>query len=131
MISPKIDPRTRTLRVKGVIDNSDGRLRPGLFARADLGVNPRMGVLLIPQEAILQRSDGSVVFRVAGDSAERRVIETGTWVEGMVEVTSGLEPDDTVVVRGHTALIDGSRVSVRNYDGTPAVAARDEAETRE
>ncbi len=133
MISPKIDPRTRTLRVKGVIDNSDGRLRPGLFARADLGVNPRMDVLLIPQEAILQRSVGSVVFRMAGDSVERRVIETGTWVEGMVEVTSGLEPDDSVVVRGHTALIDGSRVSVRNFDGTPAVAlsARDEEETRE
>lgn len=122
-VSPTIDPRSRTLRVKGAIANSDGRLRPGLFARVDLGVSERKQVPLIPEEAILQRSDGAVVFRlVEGDRVERRRVETGLWTDGKVEVTDGLSGNDRVVIRGHAALLDGSRVSVRNPDGSPAVA---------
>ena len=126
VISPTIDERTRTLRVKGRIENPDGRLRPGLFARADLGVNQRSGVRTIPEEAILQRSDGAVVFRLDEDSrVERRVIAPGLHLDGRVEVLEGLAHDDRVVVRGHASLIDGSRVTVRNPDGSsvaPSVA---------
>ena len=43
VVSPTIDSRTRTLRVKAEFDNSDGRLRPGLFARVDLGISTRRG----------------------------------------------------------------------------------------
>ncbi len=62
VISPRIDPATRTLRVKGVIANTDGRLRPGLFARVELGVSDRSGVAMIPEDAVLQRADGAVAF---------------------------------------------------------------------
>ena len=119
VISPIIDERSRTLRVKGRIENSDGRLRPGLFARADLGVNRRSGVRMIPEESVLRRSDGAVVFRIAEDSrVERRVIATGLYSRGRIEVLEGLAHDDRVVVRGHAALIDGTRVTVRNPDGS-------------
>jgi membrane fusion protein (multidrug efflux system) len=120
MISPTIDPSTRTLRVKAVLENPAGRLRPGLFARADLGVARREGVAMVPEEAILQRADGPVVFRLdADDRVQRRVIETGVHREGEVEVVSGLASDDWVVVRGHTQLLDGSRVTPRLADGRP------------
>src|SRR5262245_42282652 len=62
VVSPRIDPATRTLRVKARLDNTAGRLRPGLFARADLGVAERADVPMLPEEAVLQRSDGAVVF---------------------------------------------------------------------
>ena len=123
MISPTIDERSRTLRVKGLIENSDRRLRPGLFARADLGVSDREGVRMIPEEAVLQRSDGAVVFRLDGELVERRVIVTGRMADGGVEVIEGLGEDDVVVVRGHAALLDGLRVSIRNNDGSPAISA--------
>ena len=127
VISPTIDPRTRTLRVKAELENPDGRLRPGLFARADLGVSQRSGVRLIPEEAILQRSDGAVVFRLIEDNrVERRVIETGKHRDGQVEVLDGLPSQSTVVVRGHTGLVDGALVAVRERDGTPAVSAAPE-----
>jgi membrane fusion protein (multidrug efflux system) len=123
-ISPVINPRSRTLRVKGRIDNGDGRLRPGLFARADLGVSERKGVTLVPEEAILQRADGAVLFRLGeGDFVERLVVETGTHRQGDIEVVSGIRPGDSVVIRGHAALVDGSRVSVRDLDGNPAPPA--------
>jgi membrane fusion protein (multidrug efflux system) len=124
VIAPTIDPQTRTLRVKAEIANADGRLRPGLFARADLGVATRQGVAMVPQEAILQRADGSIVYVLEGQDRVRRVnVETGAHQDTLVEVRQGLEPGMRVVVRGHTDLIDGAPVSVRNPDGTPPAVA--------
>jgi membrane fusion protein (multidrug efflux system) len=124
VVSPRIDPATRTLRAKAVVPNPDGRLRPGLFARADLGVSQRDGVVMIPEEALLQRADGAVLFRlVGGDRVERLLVETGTYRDGWVEIRDGLAADDWIVVRGQTELIDGSAVSVRDSEGRPTSAA--------
>ena len=125
MISPVIDERTRTLRVKAGLANPDGRLRPGLFARADLGIAERPGVLLVPEEAVLQRADGQVVFRAvdSGTRAQRRKVELGPIKDGMVEIRAGLEPGDTVIVRGHSALVEGAAIAARNPDGSAVLPA--------
>jgi len=124
VISPIIDVRTRTLRVKAQIENPDGRLRPGLFARADLGIAVREAILLVPEEAILLRSDGSVVFRrTEGNRVERVIVETGEHRGNRVEIAHGLEPYDQVVTRGQTRLVDGALVAPRNADGTAVSAA--------
>lgn len=121
IVAPTVDPQSRTLRVRGELSNADGRLRPGLFARADLGIAVRPGALMVPEEAILQRADGSVVFRLVGaDRVERRVISTGMHDGGAVEVLGGLTAGDRVVTRGHTALVDGAKVEVRERDGAAA-----------
>lgn len=121
LVSPTIDSRTRTLRLKAELPNPDGRLRPGLFARVDLGVDRRSSVPMIPEEAILYRSDDEVVFvLVDGDRVERRVVETGVHLDGAVEVVQGLEGGELVVTRGHLDLIDGELVAARNPDGSPA-----------
>ena len=121
VVAPTVDTQTRTLRVRAELPNPEGRLRPGLFARADLGVSHREGVLMIPEDAVLQRADGAVVFRLAPDArVERRVIETGVHEGGQVEVVRGLAPEDRVVTRGQTALVDGSKVQIRNPDGSVA-----------
>jgi len=132
VIAPTLDPRTRTLRVKAQIANPDGRLRPGLFARADLGVARREGALLVPEEAVLQRADGEVLFLVtANDTARRVVVKTGLQREGKVEIVEGIGADDQVVVRGHAVLVDGAPVTRRAADGGAdeqslnAVAERD------
>lgn len=128
VVSPTIDPRTRTLRVKALVANEDGRLRPGTFARADLGVADRADLITVPEEAVLQRADGSVVFRLDGDDrVQRVVVEMGTIRDGWVEIRQGLSPNDTVLTRGHSNLIDGSHVVVRNTDGSlPDAAPRDD-----
>jgi membrane fusion protein (multidrug efflux system) len=120
-VSPTIDPKTRTLRVKAELENRDGRLRPGLFAKVDLGVSERAGVAMVPEEAILQRADGAVVFRAAeGNRVQRVVIETGVHREGRVEVVHGVSVGDLVVSRGQSTLADGDRVTPRHPDGTLA-----------
>jgi membrane fusion protein (multidrug efflux system) len=123
-VAPTIDPETRTFRVKAELENPEGRLRPGLFARIDLGVANRAGVAMIPEDAVLQRADGNVVFRVGDDNrVERMVSETGEHRDGQVEVVRGPRPGDYVVSRGQAWLTDGQLVSPRNPDGTPATRA--------
>ncbi len=132
-VSPTIDSRTRTLRIRAELGNAERLLRPGLFARVEVGLSTRRGVAMIPEEAVLQRGDGAVVFRLADDSrVERVVIQTGAYQEGSVEVTEGLEPGDLIVSRGQSTLSDGDRVMLRQPDGTlieapmPPVALRNE-----
>jgi len=118
MISPTLDPKTRTLRVKAQIANGDGRLRPGLFARADLGIARREGALMVPEEAVLQRADGEVVFVVTPeDTARRVVVETGLQRDGKIEIVKGVAAQDQVVVRGHAVLADGVPVTRRALEG--------------
>ena len=129
VISPKIDPNTRTLRVKAVVDNGEGLLRPGLFARADLGLSVHEGVAVVPSSAVLQRVDGSVVFVLDGsDRATRRVVQLGSFQEGRVEITKGLRAGDRVLVRGHADLLDGQQVRLYVPDAVPDAVPDDVAE---
>lgn len=124
VIAPVIDEKSRTLRVKAQIDNTDARLRPGLFARIDLGLDTRENVVLVPEEAVLQRADGAVVFLARADGhVERVLIETGVIRDGKVEVTRGLSAGDHIVTRGHFRLADGQPVTPRTADGELVGAA--------
>jgi membrane fusion protein (multidrug efflux system) len=125
-IAPRVDARTHTLLVRAAVDNADRRLRPGFFTSVDLGVASRQGVAMIPEEAVLQRADGEVVFRLGADQrVERLRIETGEHRDGQVEVAQGLQPGDRVVVRGHYALANGARVQPRTPDGKTATDLAD------
>lgn len=120
IISPTIDSASRTLRVKATLPNDDGRLRPGLFARADLGISLRKGVVMVPDEAVLQRSEGAVVFRVVeGPRVELQRVEIGVFHDHLVEIRSGLTPGEIVVTRGHMDLVDGMVVQVVEGDSKP------------
>ncbi len=118
VVSPIIDPMTRTLRVKASLVDAETRLRPGLFARADLGVSVREDVAVIREEAVLQRSDGAVVFELQGGSrVARRVVEIARFHDGLAELAGGLEPGAIIVTRGHTSLVDGAVVEVVERHG--------------
>ncbi len=120
VIFPTIETQSRTLRVKASLPNPTGRLRPGLFARADLGVAFRKGVPMVPDEAILQRADGAIAFRLREDGrVERRPVSTGTFHDGLVEVREGLKPGDVVVTRGQMDLVDGAVVQVVEGESRP------------
>jgi len=118
LVSPTIDPQTRTLRVKASLPNPDGKLRPGLFARADLGISTRDNVVMIPEDAVLQRAEGAIAYRlVAQNRVERRKLTLGIFQGGKVEVIEGLAAGDLVVIRGQDQLTDGITVSIRDESG--------------
>jgi Cu(I)/Ag(I) efflux system membrane fusion protein len=104
-IYPTIDRATRTGRIRLVLDNADGKLKPGAYADVELetGVNRRLS---IPSDAILKSKDGDFVV-VAMDQGrfQPRKILAGLKYKGRTEVLEGLAENDRVVVSGQF-LID-------------------------
>ena len=112
-VAPTVDPATRTLRIKAEVANADGLLRPGLFARVHLASQGRENVLMVPEEALIQRSDGALLFLIDDDDRVKRVpVMTGAAQDGLVEVRGEVEVGARIVRRGHGGLADGARVVV-------------------
>ena len=117
MVSPVIDPQTRTLRVQARLANPEAMLRPGLFAEVDLGVARRSGVVMVPEESVVQRALGPVVFVVDDDGrVHQREIQTGKHRRGAVEIESGVEAGDWVVTSGQSRLLDDLVVRTQRRD---------------
>lgn len=112
-ISPTIDIRNGTFRATVHIDNASGDLAPGMFARFAIAFERHADALSIPRNALIEEDEVTAVYVVTGDTVERREITTGIQSREAVEVLSGLAESDQVVVVGHSALRDGSRVLAR------------------
>lgn len=114
-LATRINELSRTLSVRALIDNSEGRLRPGQFMSASLTLQEREG-LVIPEQAVMIRGDQKYVF-VAEDGVARRVsVRTGSRMPGLVEVVDGLEAEDQVVVTGQDRLSTGDRLRLLESD---------------
>lgn len=113
-ISPTIDTRNGTFRATAYVDNPDGTLAPGMFARFTIAYEKHEGALLVPESALIVEDDEVAVYVVTGGEVVRRVIETGVASGDRVQVLSGLEDDEEIVVVGHSGLRDGSKVLASN-----------------
>ncbi len=115
-VNTQIDPVTRTVKVRAIMPNVDGMLKPGLLMSINLHKNPRRA-LLIPEEALIKRSDKNFVYvvtQVDGNMiAKQTNITLGARKPGTIEVLSGLNEDDKIVVHGTLKLRDGAEVSIR------------------
>jgi membrane fusion protein (multidrug efflux system) len=121
-VDSRIDPNTRTVRVRAILPNSDGTLRPGMLMTVDVRSNPRQA-LAIPEIAILDQIDGAYVYRVVaregGQAVDLVRIQTGQRAGGMAEVLSGLELGDQVITEGVQSVRPGQPVQI----GAPASPA--------
>ena len=100
-VADTIDPKTRTAKVRCVVDNSDGLLKLEMFATVQIPMNKTSSVLAIPDSAIQQVEGKSVVFvRNSEKEFQMREIQTGAASGGYTEIRSGLTSGDTVVTRG-------------------------------
>ena len=109
-VSPTIDMKNGTFRATAYVDNDSGLLAPGMFGRFTIAYEKHENALTIPAAAVVDEDNESVVYVVTDGAAERRVIVTGIRTNKLVEVLSGLEESDQIVVTGQSSLRDGSRV---------------------
>jgi cobalt-zinc-cadmium efflux system membrane fusion protein len=99
-IAPSVDPATRRVAVRCVIENRDRRLKPEMFATFRLERPPRR-VLLVPQSALVREGNIDVLWVVqAGNRISRRLVEAGAGYDGKVEIRSGLREGELVVSDG-------------------------------
>jgi len=111
-ISPAIDAGTRTFKTLLSVNNPDLTFRPGMFVKVQLITDKKDSALVIPKNIILSRRRGKTVFVVVKGASQERVITTGLENPDEVEVLSGLEPEERVVVKGFETLRSRQKVKI-------------------
>jgi len=111
-IAPAADPNSRTFVVKLDLPPSPG-LRAGQFGRVAIPVS-ETPVLRVPVSAVIQRGQMELIFVVADQRAHLRLVKTGKRVGDEVELISGVDPAEQVVVDGASTLVDGQPVSIKS-----------------
>lgn len=111
-IEPAVDVATRTLRVRALAQNPDGKLLPGTFANVALPLEKVDGAFVIPTEAIVPIQGGKKVFIVKNGQADEVMVQTGTRTDKDIVVLSGLKAGDTVLTTGVLTLKKDTPVKV-------------------
>jgi RND family efflux transporter MFP subunit len=110
-IAPQIDASTGTLQVRGIFENKDAALLPGMFARVRVPIRRPAPALLVPDTAIGTSQLGRYVLVVNKDNVvEQRTVTIGQVDKGLRVIESGLKPDDLVVIDGVQRAIPGNKV---------------------
>lgn len=111
-LAPVIDPVTRALRAEVEVDNSDGKLRPGMFVEVIIVKELRKGVPSVARESVINRGGKWVVFLLKGQRVSMQEVVLGLGDDKIVEIRKGLSVGEKVVTRGLETLADQTRVRV-------------------
>ncbi len=111
-LSPAISTETRTFKGIIQVENPELKLRPGMFAKADIVLAVRDSVIVIPKNIIISGQRGKSVFIVDNATADEKRITIGFENQNEVEVTSGLKRNDRLVIKGFETLKNRSKVKI-------------------
>lgn len=112
-IEPEVEIATRTLKVRALADNSQGKLLPGTFADVQLPLDIIKNAVVIPTEAIIPVQNGKKVFVANKGQAKEVMVETATRTDASILVLSGLKAGDTVLTSGVMALKNEAPIVVK------------------
>jgi RND family efflux transporter MFP subunit len=130
----QVNPRTGTLRVRGVFPNKGELLSPGLFARVRVPIGRAHRALLVTDRAIDTDQGQKVLYVVNGkNEVVSRPVRLGALHDGLREITEGLKPGERVIVSGLQQVRPGVTVEpkladmptsrVRDHTGTARIAS--------
>ncbi len=111
-ISPAIDADTRSFKTIININNKNLLMRPGMFAKGEIIVASADSTIVIPKDVILSKQRGNTVFVVDKALAQERVVTFGLENPNEVQIISGLEKGDRLVIKGFETLRNRSKVKV-------------------
>jgi RND family efflux transporter MFP subunit len=110
--SDAIDISSRTLNVEVDVNNADHRLRPGQYAFVHLPLPPSDASMTLPSNVLLFRSEGLQVGVVKNNQVQLVAVKIGHDYGAKVEITSGLTPQDRVILNPSDSLAQGQRVRI-------------------
>lgn len=110
-LDSRVDPATRSIRVKATLNNAQRQLRAGQFVQVLLNTGDRQA-LMVPEQAVLSQGARHYGFVVQNAHAQRRDLVLGERVRGWVEVLQGVDEQELLVINGHARLGDGNPVEV-------------------
>lgn len=110
-VDTRINPVTRTISVRALLPNEDGKLRPGMFLTVAL-LREDVMALMVPEEAIVPERSKQFVYTVdAANAVGLREVQTGRRRPGEVEIISGLTAGERVITEGTQKVRPGQTVS--------------------
>ncbi len=115
-ISPTLQPIQRTATVEFHIDNPNGIVKPGMFAKVTVPIEVRQDTILVPRNSLIEDAVTKTqnVFVVEAGKSKRRPVEIGLTRGGKVEVVEGLNEGDSVIIAGQHSLKVDENVTVVN-----------------
>ncbi len=114
-IGSRVDPVTRALQIRANINNQDFKLRPGMLLQIKLQ-KKLLTTLVLPEASLVPVNDKHFVFVVKDGMVTERQVKIGLRKPGIVQIVSGLDEGEQVVIEGALKLRDGSKVKVLNAD---------------
>jgi membrane fusion protein (multidrug efflux system) len=129
-VDPVVQLPGRTILVKAQVPNPRRELQSGMFIEARLATAVRPSAVVIPEDAVLPLQGTNFVWVVNNGKATRRQVELGVRTPGFVEVKSGVEKAEQVVVGGQERLAEGAPVQAKLVDRQPSRAQEDVGEAR-
>ena len=111
-LSPAIDPQSRSFKAVVTIKNDELLLRPGMFAKGEIIVASKDSTIVIPKNIILSKQRGNTVFVIDKGQAQERILTFGLENPEFVEVISGLDIKEKLVIKGFETLRNQSKVKV-------------------
>lgn len=112
-IEPEVATATRTLQVRAIADNKEGKLFPGTFANVELPLDVINDAIIVPTEAIVPIQNGKKVFISEKGMAKEVKVEASTRTDASILILSGLKAGDTLLTTGVMALKDETPVKVK------------------
>ena len=111
-IEPKIDPQTRTLKLRAVYSNAARSILPGSFADVELILHEIQGALMVPTYSIIPELKGQKVFLYRNGKAFPQNVEIGIRTDTRVQITNGLAENDTLITSGILQIRPNSPVTI-------------------
>jgi membrane fusion protein (multidrug efflux system) len=111
-ISPVVDTATGTVKVTVEANEPPSKVRPGAFVTIEIVRERREGATLLPRESVIRELRSAHVFVTDGETASKRAVTLGIEEGSMIEVMSGVEAGEQVIVAGQGGLKPGSKVKI-------------------
>lgn len=111
-ILPGLNTAARTLTVEAEVPNSDGLLRPGQFATVRITQSKPENAVMVPTTAIKTEGDINRVYIIKDGAAHEQIVQTGLLENGMIQIKTGVNENDSLATSNLNALFDGVLVRV-------------------
>ena len=116
-LKPLVAEGNRTIDVIADVNNAKG-WQPGATVTGEVTLSTLPAAMMIPEQSLVLRPAGEVVYVVRENIAHQAIVKTGLRQHGFIEITSGLKPNDLIVVDGAGFLTDKAPVKIAKNDAT-------------
>jgi len=111
-IEPEVEVATRTLKIRSIADNVEGKLFPGTFADVKLPLSIIKDAIVVPSEAIVPIQDGKKVYIANMGKAKEVMVDATTRTDASILILSGLKAGDTLITSGVMSLKNEAPIKV-------------------